>query len=110
MFARFSDGILQASILRAAQRSELDYSATEDLSRQFASACHSVLISHKHDVGDAALEFVYALATEKVSLRSVDRDWLSQEIAAISVLNAFWKIHDQIRDVPPSKIDTTPID
>ena len=90
MFARFSDGILQASLLRTARRSELDYSASYDLSRQFVSVCYSILVSHNQDVGDAALEFVHALATEKVSLRSADRDSLRQKISSVPVLDSFW--------------------
>ena len=98
MFARFSDGILQASLLRAARPSELDYSASYDLSRQFVSVCYSILVSHNEDVGDAALEFVHALATEKVSLRSPDRDCLRQKISSLPVLDSFWNLllsHDQ---------------
>ena len=95
MFARFSDGILQASLLRTARRSELDYSASDDLSRQFASVCDSILVSHNHDVGDAALEFVHALATEKVSLRSADRDSLRQKIRCVPVLDSFWGLLSQ---------------
>ena len=89
MFARYSDGILQASLLRTARRSELDYSAS-DLSRQFASVCDYILDSRDHDVGEAALEFVHALATEKVSLRSEDRDWLRKKICCVPVLDSFW--------------------
>ena len=109
MFARFSDGILQASLIRAAQRSELDYSASEDLSRQFASACQSVLVSRNHDVGDAALEFVHALATGKVSLRSADHNWLRREIEAIPELNAFWRLQECTWDMLPSEVDATEV-
>ena len=90
MFARFSDGILQASLFRTARRSELDYSASYDLSRQFVSVCESILVSHHHDVGEAALEFVHALVTKKVSLRSADRDSLRQKISSFPVLDSFW--------------------
>ena len=90
MFARYSDGILQASLLRTARRSELDYSSSDELSRQFASVCDYILDSHDHDVGEAALEFVHALATEKVSLRSEDRDCLRKKICCVPVLASFW--------------------
>ena len=89
MFARFNDGILQASLLRSSHRSELDYSASQELSHQFTSVCQSVLVSHDQSVGDSALEFVYALATGKISLRSADRSRLDREIAALPVLSAF---------------------
>ena len=61
MFARFSDGVLQASLLHATHPWELDYSATQALSAQFRSACSSVFDSHTDPVGDAAFEFVNAL-------------------------------------------------
>ena len=89
MFARFNDGVLQASLLRATQRSELDYSASDDLSRQFASVCESVLSNHRNEVGDAALEFVFALVTERVSLRPSDSERLDVQIESSRVLSAF---------------------
>ena len=97
MFARFSDGILQASLLRTARRSELDYSAGDDLSRQFKSICHSILVSHHHDIGEAALEFVHALATKKVSLRPVDYASLRQKISSCPLLESFWGLLSQDR-------------
>ena len=101
MFARYSDGILQASLLRAAQRSELDYSASENLSQQFAATCASVIANHANPVGDAALEFLYALATHKVLLRDVDRQRLERKISYDPVLNAFFDLcrsHDPVAD------------
>ena len=95
MFARYSDGILQASLLRTARRPELDYSASYDLSRQFVSVCYSILVSHDQDVGDAALEFVHALATKKVLLRSVDRNRLRKKISSFPVLDSFWGLLSQ---------------
>ena len=99
MFARFSDGILQASLLRTARRSELDYSASNDLSRQFTLVCNYILDSRDHDVGEAALEFVHALATEKVSLRSADRRWLREKIRCVPVLASFWELLSQNRAI-----------
>ncbi len=90
MFARFNDGILQASLLRSAQRSELDYSASKDLSHQFASICRSVFVSHNDAVGDAALEFIHALATKKVSLREEDINWLCEKIQSIPELKVVY--------------------
>ena len=73
MFVRFNDGVLQASLLRASRPAELDYSASDDLSRQFALTGLSVFGGCRDQVGEAALEFVHAVATEKVSLRKTDR-------------------------------------
>lgn len=92
MFARFNDGILQASLLRAAHPSELDYSADVGLSQEFASTCVSVLKNCKNSVGDAAIEFLYAIATNKVSLRNVDQMRVSEMIGENPCLNGIWSI------------------
>ena len=104
MFTRFSDGILQASLLRATRRSELDYSGSHDLSRQFASTCRAVLRNHDNPVGDAAIEFVYALATEKILLRPKDFQFLQETIESIPVLHACWQLFQtgSLLDASPS--------
>ena len=98
MFARYSDGILQASLLRSTQRSELDYSGSDELSRQFATTCSSILLNHENPVGDAAPEFIYALATEKVVLREADNTRLVDQIASAPVLHA---VFEMFRSVDP---------
>lgn len=98
MFARFNDGILQASLLRSARHAELDYSASDDLSGQFTATCLSVLNGCKHDVGEAALEFVYALATNKVALREVDCKRLFSAIDSHCVLRIVWKLFTSEQD------------
>lgn len=103
MFARFNDGILQASLLRSARQAELDYSASEDLSGQFKAICLSVLNGRNHDVGEASLEFVYALATNKVSLREVDYKWLCDTIASDPVLHSVWILFTSEQDWLPGE-------
>ena len=92
MFVRFSDGVLQASLLRATRPAELDYSASDDLSGQFTATCLSVLYGCENEVGDAALEFVYALATKKVSLREADWGRLCKEIGSNPIMDAVYKL------------------
>ena len=92
MFVRFNDGILQASLLRAARPCELDYSASDDFSRQFTAACLTVLVSCDQDVGDAALEFVYALVTGKVALRPEDREQLFEEMRHNAALQCVFEL------------------
>ncbi|MCY3859242.1 MAG: hypothetical protein OXG25_10095 [Gammaproteobacteria bacterium] len=92
MFTRYNDGILQASLLRATQRSELDYSASDDLSRQFSTECESILLDHANGAGDAALEFIFALNTRKISLRPADDDKLNDRIKSTRVLDAFQRL------------------
>ena len=105
MFTRFSDGILQVSLLRAARRSELDYSASHDLSRQFTSTCSAILLNHDNPVGDAAIEFVFALATEKVLLRPKDLESLRETIESIPVLHTcrILFLKESPLDVSPSE-------
>ena len=105
MFTRFSDGILQVSLLRAARRSELDYSASHDLSRQFTSTCSAILLNHDNPVGDAAIEFVFALATEKVLLRPKDLESLRETIESIPVLHTCRSLFlkESTLDVSPSE-------
>ena len=91
-FVRFSDGVLQASFLRSAAPFELDYSGSVELSRQFRSTCSSVLAQHQQAVGDASLEFLNALATEKVALREEDRSVLLEQIHGTPVLSAVWTL------------------
>lgn len=88
MFVRFNDGILQAALLRASRSSELDYSASDEFSRQFAATCRSVFLAWDQDVGDAAVEFVHALVAKKVALRRSDREQLFDEIGRNAVLKA----------------------
>ena len=94
MFARYSDGILQASLLRSAQCSELDYSGNDDLSHNFASIARSIFIGRDHEIGDAALEFVNVLVTNKIALREVDKIQLIELIESDSILRSFRKILD----------------
>lgn len=98
MFVRFNDGILQASLLRASRPCELDYSASDDFSRQFTAACRSVLVNCTHDVGEAALEFIHALVTEKVALRQEDRRRLDEEIERNPVLKSVSELLKAERD------------
>ena len=105
MFTRFSDGILQASLLRASHPSELDYSGSDDFSRQFTSDAVSVLTNHENAVGDAAVEYVYALATNKISLRHHDHGFIRNKIDSIPVLHACWHLfrakHDDLTGEHP---------
>ncbi len=92
MFGRYNDGVIQAALLRSSQRSELDYSGSDDLSCRFMSVCNSVFNGHENDIGDAAFEFLFAIETGKVSLRKCDKLRLEQLIETIDVLSAFKSI------------------
>ncbi len=72
MFSRFSDGILQGALLRCLHRSELDFSQSAVLSRQARELFVAVIRNATNVVGEAALEFMAALATGRVSLSPQD--------------------------------------
>ena len=70
-FSRFNDGIIQASILRAAHNDELAYSIDSDLSQEMFSTFETLIQYHKDEQGEALIEFIYALATRKMTLKEI---------------------------------------
>lgn len=74
VFSRYDDGIIQAAFLRAAMPSELDYSAHEAYSTAMADIILRVAKGYSHERGEAAMEFIIALAIEKIRLhKEVDK-------------------------------------
>ncbi|AZA82239.1 hypothetical protein C1637_09575 [Chryseobacterium lactis] len=68
VFNRFNDGVIQASILRAAKDEELNYSISENTSLEMLSLLLTFL-KHKHEYqGEAVYEFLYALSIGKLRL------------------------------------------
>ncbi|PKK37215.1 hypothetical protein BWI96_07665 [Siphonobacter sp. SORGH_AS_0500] len=68
-FDRFNDGIIQASILRSAKPEELKYSLDQICSEDIAATIETLIIYNNQEQGEALLEFLYALASRKMSLR-----------------------------------------
>lgn len=68
-FNRFNDGVIQASILRAAYSSELTYSIDYDLSNDMRIILETMVNYPATAQGEALLEFLYAIASGKMSLR-----------------------------------------
>jgi hypothetical protein len=68
-FSRFNDGIIQASILRAAVPEELAYDVSEKMSLEMSQLVLSILENSKEDQGEAALEFLLAVGTKKLKLK-----------------------------------------
>lgn len=99
MFSRYSDGILQAAFLRALAPSELDFSGSEDLSWQFSEITRSVLLEHHTITGEAALEFLAAVASRKVSLREDDRSKIKALVRKDATMSALWSIFSGGRDL-----------
>ncbi|HEY9048126.1 MAG TPA: hypothetical protein VIN08_19600 [Ohtaekwangia sp.] len=71
-FNRFNDGIIQASILRASKAEELIYSINPDLSSEMYGVLETIIKYYEEEQGEALLEFLYAIAIKKLSLKKGD--------------------------------------
>ena len=60
-FDRYNDGVIQASLLRSANPTELDYSISDDFSQKMLDIIVSIVENHDIEQGEAALEFLMAL-------------------------------------------------
>lgn len=78
-FLRFNDSILQACLLRASLPSELDYSASPELSRLMREFLSKVFVRCNEEYGDAALEFAAAIAIGRLRLATKDMNELLEE-------------------------------
>lgn len=67
-FDRYNDGVIQASILRAAKPTELNYTVDVDFSRRMTDVVLAVLNSWNSHQGEAALEFLIAIWTGRMQL------------------------------------------
>ncbi len=67
-FVRYNDGILQASILRAANKEELDYSLSNEFSQQIQAILGDMITHIEDDHAEALNEFFYAIAIKKLKL------------------------------------------
>ncbi|MCF5244592.1 hypothetical protein [Pseudomonas syringae] len=73
VFSRFDDGVIQAAFLHAALPTELDYRADETQSLAMSDIIYRLAAGYGLERGEAAMEFVIALAIEKIRLhQSVD--------------------------------------
>lgn len=68
-FNRFNDGIIQASILRSANAEELSYSIDYEMSFEMKNILETLIKYHEEEQGEALLEFLYAIAIRKLSLK-----------------------------------------
>jgi hypothetical protein len=67
-FGRFNDGIIQASFLRAATPHELNYASKHDLSKEMSRIAGRIVSSARETRGEAAAEFLLAIATRRMIL------------------------------------------
>jgi hypothetical protein len=71
-FGRFSDGVIQASILRAARPNELNYAWAPEYSRDMARIARRMILSSDRPRGEAAAELLIALGTKRLRLCAND--------------------------------------
>lgn len=88
-FKRFNDGVIQASLLRAALPIELDYSCTEEISRE-ALRTFKDLFKNSESTQDneGIMEFLLALVTNKMKLQNPDKIELIQYLKSKYKQNA----------------------
>lgn len=71
-FGRYNDGIIQASLLRAASPSELNYAMSKDASAEMRRIILRMLSSFATTRGEGSVEFLLALACGRMSLAPED--------------------------------------
>ncbi|MBS0032073.1 hypothetical protein ACTJJ0_31945 [Chitinophaga sp. 22321] len=79
-FDRFNDGIIQASILRTTSAEELSYDIDESLSEQMYNLLDTIIEYYEQDQGEALLEFLYAIAIKKLTLKPIHLDQLLKKV------------------------------
>ncbi|MEH6716957.1 hypothetical protein [Parasphingorhabdus flavimaris] len=82
-FGRYNDGVIQASILRACSPAELEYSMDPALSQDMARIIKRIVLAANQSRGEAAAEFLLAMATRRLTLTHSD---VSQVLAPCSGL------------------------
>lgn len=67
-FDRYNDGVIQACLLRSALPVELDYRVDPAFSRRMTDVILSVIINWDNEQGEATLEFLMALCSQRLQL------------------------------------------
>lgn len=80
-FDRFNDGVIQAALVRAAIRPELDYSSSPELSKQMAGVLKTAMTAFDTQQGEASREFLLALALRRLVLATTDLQQLHDDVA-----------------------------
>lgn len=71
-FNRFNDGIIQASLIRCARNQEMNYAIDSALSREMKEILITIFKYRDQPQGEALLEFLYAIAIGKLTLKKED--------------------------------------
>ncbi|MGE7955837.1 hypothetical protein ACQKQA_04410 [Pseudomonas sp. NPDC089530] len=83
VFSRFDDGVIQAAFLHAALPTELDYRADETQSLAMSDIIFRLAAGYGYERGEAAMEFVMALAIEKIRLHKTEDTRLRQRLIKV---------------------------
>lgn len=73
-FGRYNDGIIQASLLRAARPTELDFAGDTSLSKDAARIIRRIVADSNRARGEAAAEFLVAIGSGRLKLDRSDLD------------------------------------
>lgn len=71
-FSRYSDGVIQACLLRGAQPGELNYSLDFNISYDMKKVLFSIFEDPKSDNSEALYEFLYSISISKLKLLKRD--------------------------------------
>lgn len=91
-FGRFNDGVIQAAILRAARPRELDYSHDKDASAQMRDTLIRFIERREQPEGEAAPEFLLALAASRIHLMDSDREDLVRFLGVEDLPPFMWAL------------------
>lgn len=78
-FYQFNDGIVQAALLRAARKAEIDYRVAERQSAAMREVVNSIFCAWDRPRGEAAMEFLIMLAMGHLQLVETDRRALAAD-------------------------------
>jgi hypothetical protein len=96
-FGRFNDGVIQAAILRAARPRELDYSHSKDASAQMRDTLMRFIEQRTKPEGEAAPEFLLALAADRIHLMDSDREALVEFLRVEDLPPFMWALAQWMR-------------
>jgi hypothetical protein len=103
-FNRFNDGIIQASLLRQAHPSELNYSAMREESSFMRELLLKIFSARSKPQGEAAMEFALALATQRLKIQDADLKMVCDKTRDLLNKNKFDKSLGALLDIAKNGI------
>lgn len=83
-FNRFNDGVIQACILRSAAAVELAYHIDDEASSEMKGILEKIIEQHDSPQGEGLIEFLYAIAIGKLTLKKEHLSILSGKLELIT--------------------------